>query len=303
MSQSPNADTVEYLREIAMYYDILGRKEDKFRAKATLKAADAIEKLDERIDTAADAKTIPGIDKIGDTVENFARYGIRDKLEELKTLAGTAPKYIDLFKGIYGVGPVKARKLYNAGYTTINDIPDSELTSAQKIGKKYYTELNTRLERREVSELFARIELVLDTEVSRIDLVGSYRRGAITSGDIDILLCADISLKEIVAMLKDEGIILHNLALGTTKYAGVTSDPIRRIDIRLVQEEEYACALMYFTGSKNFNVDMRLRAKSMYMKLSEYSLYLMYYESNLPIEEEEDIFAALDMEYVPPTER
>lgn len=303
MAQGPNSDTVDYLREIALYYEILGRKDDLHRIKATKNAADLIEKLDERLELAADARMLGGMNRIADTVEDFALRGKTDKLDSLKALAGSAPRYIDLFKGIYGVGSVKARKLYDSGYRNIEEIPDSELTAAQKIGRKYYTELNTRLMRDEVAALFGSIESVLDEHVSHIDLVGSYRRGTPTSGDIDILLSSDLELKELVGMLKSEGIILHNLALGPTKYAGVTADPIRRIDIRLVKQDEYAPALMYFTGSKNFNVNMRIRAKSMYMKLSEYSLYLVYHRRPLPVEEEEDIFAALDMEYVPPTER
>lgn len=110
------------------------------------------------------------------------------------------------------------------------------------------------------------------------------------------------NLNVIVADLTKKCIIEHTLALGKTRFAGITSKPYRRIDIRLVKTLEYPCALMYFTGSKNFNIYMRKRAIDMYMKLNEY--YLYYFDgSTASIKEEWQIFVALDMEYIPPEER
>lgn len=307
MSKMANADTVEYLREIAHYYQILDGASNPHRAIAYNKAASTISKLDYRVETEEQARSLRGIGaSIGQAIEMFVLYNSKVKLDDLKSQLHQSFPVINLFLGIYGVGIVKAWNLYNAGYLTIEDIPDEELTPAQRIGREYYIELNTRMPRETVSLMYERINQSISDYVEHIDLVGSYRRGASSSGDIDILLVpknTGVGLKDVVQKLTDEGLLLHNLALGKTKYAGVTANPVRRIDIRLVERDQYPCALMYFTGSKDFNVYTRVRAKSMYMKLSEYYLTYEYDDTHASVRDEEDIFAALDMEYIDPIDR
>jgi DNA polymerase/3'-5' exonuclease PolX len=300
-------DTIEYLREIAYYYKILGRVSDDRRYTATTNAIATIKKLPYVLYTAAQAKKEKGIgDSIAATIEDFVMNGSKAKLDELKAEAGDTLKFLDLFMGIYGVGIVKAIDFYESGYRTLEDIPQDGLTKAQKLGLKYYKELNTKLKRKEITKIFKRIEELLEDEVDNVTVVGSYRRGKAESGDIDILVSTSTkhpTLAEIVAILDKNAVVKHTLALGKTRFAGITTKPYRRIDIRLVKTDEYPCALMYFTGSKDFNIYMRKRAISMYMKLNEYHLYYDYDNSIADIEEESDIFVALDMDYVAPEDR
>lgn len=302
-----NTDTIEYLTEIAEYYRILNRKNDDHREAMTRKAIKTLESLTYRLDDADEAMQLPGIGKsIGPTIEEFARYGRTDKLDELKKQAGDAPKYINKFMKIYGIGIVTAVKFYNAGYRQLSDIPVNRLTAAQKIGLKLYDDLDTMLYRREVTAIFNNVHSVLQPLVDNVTVVGSYRRGKAMSGDVDILVSTSdntVTLDMLVEKLHEAKILSYDLALGDTRYAGVTSKPHRRIDIRLVKTESYPCALLYFTGSKEFNIAMRNRAREMYMKLNEYHLTYEYDETTANIHTEEDIFTALDMPYIAPVNR
>ena len=300
-----NDDTAEYLREIAVYYTILNRKSDDHRRAATYKAAETVKALTQRLDTASEAKALPGIGvSIAQTIEQFAQHGDTSKLDELKTLAGDARYTIDKFTSVYGIGVVTAMKFYQAGYRNLEDIPIESLNTAQKIGLEFREEIATKLHRSEVTAIYGNVHSVLQPHVHDIAVVGSYRRGKATSGDIDILVSSDTAvLSTLVDMLHDAGILSHDLALGHTKYAGITSAPHRRIDIRLVGTESYPCALMYFTGSKDFNIVMRNRAKSMHLKLNEYYLTFDHDNTVVDITKESDIFIALDVDYVPPMDR
>ena len=76
----------------------------------------------------------------------------------------------------------------------------------------------------------------------------------------------------------------------------------RRIDIRLIPLESYYSALLYFTGSKDFNTNMRLNAIAHEYTLNEYGLY----DSNgkmFKVNSEKDIFDLLGMEYITPDKR
>eukprot|EP01125_Pyxidicula_operculata_P009315 TRINITY_DN3069_c0_g1_i6.p1 TRINITY_DN3069_c0_g1~~TRINITY_DN3069_c0_g1_i6.p1 ORF type:complete len:100 (-),score=17.76 TRINITY_DN3069_c0_g1_i6:160-459(-) len=89
------------------------------------------------------------------------------------------------------------------------------------------------------------------------------------------------------------------------------SHPHRRIDIKIFPSHEWACALLYFTGSGHFNRSMRLWARKCNMSLSEHALVRRYGKSDededkgepIPVKTEEDVFRALGLEYKPPEER
>ena len=96
----------------------------------------------------------------------------------------------------------------------------------------------------------------------------------------------------------------------TTKYMGFLkykNNLVRRIDIRFVPYKYYYSALLYFTGSREFNRNIRKIAKSKGYKLSEYGLTRIIgksqYESTIPIKSEKDIFNILNIPYLEPEYR
>lgn len=101
------------------------------------------------------------------------------------------------------------------------------------------------------------------------------------------------------------------------KYMGVCRLPgpgqrHRRLDVIVVPYNEFACALLYFTGSAHFNRSMRALAKTKFMSLSEHSLNCNVVRqgtakvgtgSPLPTHSEKDVFTHLGVPYREPHER
>ena len=150
---------------------------------------------------------------------------------------------------------------------------------------------------------------------------GSYRRQKIESGDIDVLIThedivntPDLEdnsiLSEIIEFLTEKKILVDHLTVnGNTKYMGVCKFTPksygRRIDIRLIPKESIGCALLYFTGSGEFNVNMRSYASKKGYKINEYNLLRRVGTKYIPVKisSEKDVFDKLSLEYVEPQNR
>ena len=152
---------------------------------------------------------------------------------------------------------------------------------------------------------------MLDASIE-FEFVGSFRRKNKDMGDIDILIKnkGGIVLKDIIKRFVDEKYVIEKLALGNNKFMGLCKLspelPARRIDILLADPSHYYFALLYFTGSYNFNIYMRKVALSKGLSLSEYGFKdskgnLM--DTTDTIHSEEDIFAYLDIPYTAPHKR
>lgn len=122
---------------------------------------------------------------------------------------------------MYGIGKSRATDLWLAGARSLEDLRDPKygLSSGQLLGLQYYDDLNSRIPRAEVRELFELIEKeakAIDPALI-IDPMGSYRRGEETSGDLDILLSRDPSdgrshagvIRKIVVALVAKGVLMH----------------------------------------------------------------------------------------------
>jgi DNA polymerase/3'-5' exonuclease PolX len=155
-----------------------------------------------------------------------------------------------------------------------------------------------------------------------IEVVGSFRRGSKDSGDIDVLIThpdhdtndAQIEdlLKRIVAIMDKAKYTYDAFALGNKKYLGVSKVKygrhFRRLDLLLTHKHEFPFALLYFTGSQQFNVDMRNYCISKGYSLSEYGLkYLNGEKKGQFVEKvfttEADVFEYLGLKYIAPKDR
>jgi DNA polymerase/3'-5' exonuclease PolX len=151
--------------------------------------------------------------------------------------------------------------------------------------------------------------------VQEISIVGSYRREKPTSGDIDLLIKIKDKdnyegiLKKIVKKLEDDNYILEVLACKDKKFMGIVklkdSNTARRLDMLITFPEEYACALLYFTGSKEHNIKIRNKALKMGYTLNEHRMEKNKTDKpDVPIfNTEKDIFDFLEMEYIKPSLR
>jgi DNA polymerase/3'-5' exonuclease PolX len=207
-----------------------------------------------------------------------------------------------------------------------------ELTHHQIIGLKYFNDINERIPREEITKL----ETKLIKLANKIDpklivtICGSYRRELDTSGDIDVLIThpdlendEDIEntgqqyLIDLVDKLTHAKLLVDHLTtLGTTKYMGIcrltSKSKGRRIDIRFVARDDYAPALLYFTGSKNFNQKMRAEALKLGYTINEYGIYKLIKKDGIQTNKkgikiitktEEDIFKLVKMDYLEPKNR
>jgi DNA polymerase beta len=271
-----------------------------------------------------DVETIAGIgEKISKKIKEILETG------ELKAAEVAKEKYnieaLDLFQNIYGVGPAKATELVAAGIKSIEQLRETVkglpkiLNDKQKIGLKYYEDLLERIPREEMLEhediLHSRLPHSM--EEYTCELVGSFRRQAETSGDIDVLIRIpneatdeEISqnLFEYVTILKDFGYIEEILALGEKKCMAICrmyGGKARRLDILMTPENEYSYALLYFTGSDKFNVAFRQHALNRGYTLNEHTLKPMRDGLSEPpyMSTENDIFRFLGLRYIEPSQR
>ena len=224
-----------------------------------------------------------------------------------------------VFEDIHAVGPKKAKELVDMGFKTIDELRNAPnvnniLNDKQKIGLQFYDDILARIPRGEIVSH----EEILKSMLKKVDpnaeltIAGSYRRGKSESGDIDVLLKSKDkkTYKKFIEILTDIK-YLHpdHLAVGPKKYNGLAKLPNclihRRIDIMYTTPAEYPFAILYFTGSMEFNAKMRGLALEKGLSMNEYSLKdsntkkVIDHKFNV----EKDIFDYLGMEWVEPVDR
>ena len=141
--------------------------------------------------------------------------------------------------------------------------------------------------------------------IESVTPAGSLRRGKETIGDLDLLVTladSHSSQKHVDALadyiLKFPGID-QTLAHGENKVSFNLQDGLQ-VDVRLLKKENFGAALLYFTGSKEHNVRLRGRANDMGYTLNEYQLATLKAEKHVAGKSEEEIYAKLKLDYIPP---
>ena len=308
-----NEKFIDLLDEVALY---MTKKGEHFRSRAYQKAQETIINYPQEINTS-NYQQLVSLPNIGETIiKKFKEYITTGDLR-LLVRERADPK--NIFSEIYGIGPKKAESIVEKGITTIAQLREKQdelLNPTQKIGLKYYEDILKRIPRSEIDqyyEIFEKIFNKIKSEESKFEIVGSYRRGAKTSGDIDVIITGNKdNFKQFIDQLLEDKIIVELLTRGSTKSLVVAklpdSDIVRRVDFLYASKEEYPFAILYFTGSKIFNTVMRGRALSLGYSLNEHGLYKMEgkkkgakLEQEFP--NEESIFTFLKMKYKEPNQR
>jgi len=311
-----NSKLINDLTILEKYYT---KTKDFFRRNAYTNAIKTISKLNYKIEDEKQVKNLNGIGSgIFKKIKEFLDKGYISKVEEFRDIIETKNDkeiIIQMFLNIWGVGEVKANNLWDKGYRSIEDINKNPevLNRSQLIGLKHYKDLLKKIPRKNMIIYQAILKFVLNKEfgkdVYRLEVAGSYRRGSKSSGDMDVLITSDIiTLSQIVKVLEKWNIITDILSMRNEKFMGIAhcpngNEPYFRLDIEFVPKNQWAFALLYFTGSKNFNKQIRLHAKKMGYKLNEHNLEYIKTGKIIYLETEQDIFKKLDLEYLDPTER
>lgn len=306
-----NETFIEVLERLSK---IMMNQGEVHRARAYQKAQETIMTFPGDI---VDSQQLKGLPAIGSTIlEKLAAF---QKDGTLAILERERANPAHIFADIYGVGPKKAKELVAAGITTIAELRERQYTilnKVQRVGLRYYEDIQERIPRSEIDQYKTVFSTALP-EAAKMEIVGSYRRGAQSSGDIDVILTSQDSatFATFIDALVKSGVILEILSRGPTKCLVVGKLPgpaaatkARRIDFLYTTPQEYAFAVLYFTGSKTFNTVMRARALVMGYSLNEHELSKMDGKKkgakvDRPFKTERDIFDFLKMEYKEPAER
>lgn len=191
-----------------------------------------------------------------------------------------------------------------------------KLNYHQLIGVKHYFNIMKKIPRSEMIQIENVMKKLINMMNPKLILTicGSYRRGRLESGDIDCLITHkdiishdnSITLSQIIKVLTQCNLLVDHLTEnGGTKYMGIcqVGEIPRRIDIRIIPWESYVYSILYFTGSKNNNTQMRNIAKRMGYKLNEYCLENILDHKLVICNTEEEIYKFLGMKYLEPNER
>lgn len=323
---------VEHTQSIINSATAEERKKHQFRSGQFQKAIETMREYQGEINSGSQAKQLKGIGKgIADRVDEIIKTGT---LAELSTGISVDEKtqILNELTSVTGIGDANAKKFYDAGIRTIQDLIDKslagqiKLTHHMQVGLKYYQDFQLKIPFKEIYELGQTLKKCvqsIDPDLV-VEICGSHRRKKELSGDIDVLIthtkikseqdlmqCKDPYLKTIVANLKAINFIVADLtSLGMTKYMGACVHPEinkgRRIDIRFVHYDAFFPAMLYFTGSMTLNKLMRTIALEKGYTLNEYGLYKFVNGQKgekIVALSEKDIFDHLGIVYLEPTER
>lgn len=291
---------------------IMKNRKEFMRAKAYSNARDSIANFKGTIQGPNDVKGMPGIGKaIQEKIEIFTKTGTLPILDEERQLL-QQHRAMSVFMDIYGVGEKKAESIINEGIYTIDELKKHTdlLNDKQRIGLAYYDDILKRIPRKEID---AYNTLFRKYYGENMEIVGSYRRGKPDSGDIDVILTGNANdYVNLIDVLIEKKVILEVLSRGPTKCLVVAKLPrhkiARRVDFLFTSDDAYPFALLYFTGSKEFNTEMRERALRMGYTLNEHGFSKMEGRKkgakvDKVFSSEEEIFDFLKMKYKDPCNR
>jgi len=334
---------LEILKELEYYNKI----HEKNSIKAT-KYKNAIEELEEleEINSIDDIKDLNNIGKaMTEKLDEYIKKGKVKNLENLREKHGTSDyetykkneEEKKIFTKIHGIGDVMAQKLIDKNIKTIAELKERQdeevdgkgknklklLNDAQKKGLIYYEDLQHKIQREEIDKYKEIIEeefknLLIENNLNntenKLEIVGSYRRKKAESGDIDVIMKFEKEnlLEQFINKLKKKEIIKELLTNGEKKIMAITqlnsNDKFRRMDFLVSDPYEYAFAILYFTGSKDFNKAMRLYVLSKQLTLNEHGLYILKNKTKGDkikeiLKTEEEIFNYLKLKYIEPEKR
>ena len=339
---------IKVLEQLSKIVKNKGNKEDVFKVAAYNKAINELKKYmalpdSKEITSAQELKSL-NLPKIGEKIiKKFEEFLISGTLEEVEKEKNNP---INTFANIYGIGPVKAKELVESkNISTLeelvlrqNELQENKLpllNSKQQIGLKYYNDLLKRIPREEIEEFKILLEsnfketILENNELQKnhkFEIVGSYRRAKQESGDIDLIITSynnnKIVFENFIKKLQTKKVLLEILSKGEAKSLTIgklanTSATPRRIDFLYAPPEDYPFAILYFTGSKEFNTAMRQHALNVDLTLSEHGFYKLLKKANqtketkikqekvenIVFKTEKDIFDFLHMEYKEPQDR
>jgi DNA polymerase (family X) len=319
------------LDEIATLLELKG--ENPFKVRAYQAGARVVESLEEpelaRLVKEGQLQTVKGIgEALAQKITEIQTTGRLEFFEELK--ASIEPGLVEMLQ-IPGLGPKKIKALHDKlGVRDVAGLAEAcragRVSALDGFGEKTQEKILAGIKNREA---YGRRHLWWDAwgmaepilaglralpQVSRAEAAGSLRRNLETIGDLDFIVAAR-EVAPVVEWFTTQSHVGEVTAKGETK-ASVRFASGLQADLRIVPDEQFVFALHHFTGSKDHNVQMRQRALARGLSLSEWGLVAAGGEESVkekvagrrpgaglkggPPKTEEDLFAALDLHFIPP---
>ncbi len=319
-----NKALANILYETADLLEIDGQ--DSFRIRSYRNAAQAVENHSQQIkDIIGEPKQVLAIPGIGKgMLKNLEELLNTGKLAaQLELLEKYHPSMLQLLK-IQGLGP-KTIALIWSSYK-ISDVDgveklarEGKIRELPRMGEKHEAKLLKAIEDyRRIGGRFLIDAAELECEkitahikqfpgIDKITPAGSLRRGRETVGDLDILVTGKACTTEegrqkAIAHVAKYPPLMDVIASGDNKISFHVRSGMQ-VDVRLLPPESFGAAMQYFTGSKAHNVSLRQRALKMGYTLNEYSLATLEDEKPVAGKTEEEIYAKLKLDYIPPEMR
>jgi len=310
-----NHGIAELFNEIADILEILD--ENPFKVRAYRRASQSLNGLSEDVALLAAENRltdVPGIGKeLAAKITEIINTG---KLRYYGEIRKKVPSAILDMMAIPGIGPKTARLLYyRLGIKNVRQLEkEAKLhrLSGNVEGLKEKTEKNiirgielvkkrqARMPLKEALEIGEELlsQLKRRGPVNNISLAGSLRRMRETVRDIDILVSTD-DPGEITNGFLSLPAVKDIVETGPTKSSVITKDGIQ-IDLRIVDDDSFGSALVYFTGSQAHNIHIRHIAKQAGLKVNEYGVFSDETGKRIAGRTEKDVYKALGMPWLPP---
>lgn len=314
-----NQNIIKNFETLIKQLKVSSEKNAKYKIKSFQNVISILRKYPHEITSEKELEGTPGIGS--GTLERIKEIIETGSLKELVKLPSST-----LLQFQEEIGEKTALKLQEIGITDLQSLKQAvdegkiEVDNRVQLLLKYHfgpVAFREHIPRSEMKVIDKYLESTLKEYDNKVEYIvcGSYRREKPFSNDIDVLIFKEddsIILSDLIQFLSEQEFLVdhltHHIEKLKTVYRGYAKSPIeknvvRRIDIRFVEYRSKAPAIMYFTGSKDFNTKIRIIAKDLGYKLNEYHLAVL--DSNVVIypSSEEDIFKFLKMDYVPPSER
>lgn len=313
MSRPDNATLAAALARLGVMLEL--DDANPFRVRALREGARVVEQCETRIadlaDTPGALEELPGIGKgIAQHLRDLVATGTTPLLDEL---AVRWPGEVVGFTDLQGLGPKRVRTLWTqlhigtrealekaAREGRLRDLPGfgekvehgilkSLATAAQFSGRMLLAEAWPL-----AHALAERVRAVRG--VTQVELAGSFRRRRDTVGDLDVLVCAHDADAVMDAFTRHAD-VADVLGRGDTK-SSVRLQRGLQVDLRVVPEDGFGAALLYFTGSKEHNIELRRIAIERGMSLNEYGLTRG--DRTVASRTEADVYRALGLDWIPP---
>jgi DNA polymerase (family X) len=300
--------------------------QDSFRIRSYRNAAQAIENLPQQIGTLiGDPKQVLAIPGIGKSMLRNLQDLFKDGKLAVQTelLEKYNPSMLQLLK-IQGLGPKTIALIWSA--YKVSDVDgveklaqEGKIRELPRMGEKHEAKLLKAIQDfRRIGGRFLIDAAETEAEklgeyistfpgIEKITPAGSLRRGRETVGDLDILVTGECCNTEegrqnAIAHVAKYPALMDVIASGDNKISFHLRSGMQ-VDVRLLSPDSFGAAMQYFTGSKAHNVALRQRALKMGYTLNEYSLSTLDGEKPVAGKTEEEIYAKLNLDYIPPEMR